>query len=83
MSCSQRFEWSKRFKTGQASVADKEHGNRPSTATDICHVKEVRAKVLGNGCFELSEQYDMSKGSAHTILIEYLDMHRVSAKLVL
>ncbi|CAH0383260.1 unnamed protein product [Bemisia tabaci] len=46
----------KRLKTGQEFVKDEEHGNRPSTATDICHVEEVRAKVLENGRSELVEQ---------------------------
>ncbi|CAH0395972.1 unnamed protein product [Bemisia tabaci] len=78
MRCSHCFEWVKRFKTGQEFVKDEEHGNRPSTATDICHVEEVRAKVLENGHFELFEQSNISEGSVRTILIEYVDTHRVS-----
>ncbi|CAH0396108.1 unnamed protein product [Bemisia tabaci] len=66
------------FKTGQEFVKDEEHGNRPSTATDICHVEEMRAKVLENGRFELVEQSNISEGSVHTILIENVDTHRVS-----
>ncbi|PHT96319.1 hypothetical protein BC332_34755 [Capsicum chinense] len=66
---------------GQESVEDEEHGNRPSTATDICHVEEERAKLLQNGLFELAEQANISKGSAQTILIDYVDMHRVSGTL--
>ncbi|CAH0389747.1 unnamed protein product [Bemisia tabaci] len=50
------FEWVKRFKTGQEFVKNEEHGNRPSTATHICHVEELRAKVLENGRFELVQQ---------------------------
>ena len=85
MSRSQCFEWFKRFKNGQESVEDEAHGIRPSTATDICHVEEVREKVLENGRLtvrELAEQCNISEGSVHTILTEYLDMRRVSAKLV-
>lgn len=81
MRCSHCFEWVKRFKTGQEFVKDEEHGNRPSTATDICHVEEMRAKVLENGRFELVEQSNISEGSVHTILIEYVDTHRVSGTL--
>ncbi|PHT96454.1 hypothetical protein BC332_34620 [Capsicum chinense] len=76
------FEWFKRFKTGQESVEDEEHGNRPSTAPDFCHKEEVGTKALENGRLELAEQCDISEDSVHTILIEYLHMHRVSAKLV-
>ena len=82
MSCFQCFEWFKRFKTGQESVEDEEHGNRPSTAPDFCHKEEVGTKALENGRLELAEQCDISEDSVHTILIEYLHMHRVSAKLV-
>ena len=82
MRCSRRFEWFKRFKPGQESVEDEEHRNRPSTATEICRVEELRAEVLKNGLFELPEPCDTSEDSAHTVLIEYLDRHRVSAELV-
>lgn len=85
MSRTQCYEWFKRFKSGQESVEDNVHGIRPSIATDICHVEEVRHKVLENGRLtvrELSEECHISTFSVYIILTEHLDMRRVAAKLV-
>lgn len=85
MSRSQCHEWFSRFKKGQESIEDDEHGSRPVTATDIVHVEEVRAKVLANGRItvrEIAEELDISKNSVDRILVEHLNMRRVSAKIV-
>ncbi|CAH0389509.1 unnamed protein product [Bemisia tabaci] len=78
MSCSHYFEWVKRFKTCQEFVEDEEHGNRPSTATNICHVEEVRAKVsemvvtsLLNSVIFLKALYNFDRICGHASSFRY------------
>ena len=79
------FRWHKRFKNGRWSVEDDERSGRPSSSTDDPHIDEINTLARANRRLtvkKLAEEYEISVGSCHHILMEELKMHRVAAKFV-
>lgn len=78
-------EWVSRFVQGQENIEDEERSGRPETATDARTVLSVQ-KALDDDrrltLREIAEAFNISYGSAHTIVGSILEMTRVSARWV-
>ena len=69
------FRWNKRIKNGWLSVEDDERSGCPSTSTDDPHIDEINNLVRANRRLtvrELAEEYGISVGSCHHILMQNL-----------
>jgi len=85
MSCSRTFEWFRHFKNGRTLTANDDCSGRPSTATTLSKLEQVRAAVnqdrrrtIRDLCAEVGIGY----GSCQRILTEQLNMHWIAAKFV-
>lgn len=79
------LEWFKRFKDGRQSTHDEPRLGRPSTSCDDAHVAQVRKVVRYNrrlAVREMAEEFNISLGSCHDILMTKLEIHRVVSKFV-
>ena len=66
------------------SVGEDPRPGRPSTSTDDDHVDRVRSVIRGNRRLtvrEVANEVGISIGSRHQILIEKLQMRRVSRRI--
>lgn len=48
MSCTQCYDWFKRFADGRLSIGDESKSERPSMSVHDDHVDRVRAMIRGN-----------------------------------
>ena len=79
------FEWHKRFKEGRESVRDNERSGRSKeirTPKLICQIKNLMDKDRRVSIETISAQFDVSVGTAHTIIREKLKMRKICVKFV-
>ncbi|XP_068246832.1 protein GVQW3-like [Palaemon carinicauda] len=85
MGVTQIKEWFNQFKSGRASAESDQRSGRPQTARSAAVVERVRNLVMADRrstVREIAQQIGMSKDSAHAILRDDLNMHRVAEKFV-
>jgi len=85
MSHSKDFLWYKRFKDGRTSVDDDEHSGRPSTSTTPENTAKVREAILADrrqNIHDVCEIVGLSCGTVQRILVDNLNMRRISARFV-
>jgi response regulator of citrate/malate metabolism len=83
MERTQTFEWFSRFKHGETSVEDCERSGRPSTGRTPENVEKVRKIVSEDQrstITEMASKAGLSYGTCRRILIEDLNMPRISAQ---
>jgi hypothetical protein len=76
------YEWFRHFKSGRTSTDDEQSG-QPSTSRCEPLIAQVKNIIHGNCLLtaqEAAEQVEISSGACHTVLMEDLSMHWVSAK---
>ena len=81
----QVFEWHKRFKEGRESVRDNERCARSKevrTPEMIGQIKNFMDKDRRVSIATISAQFDVSVGTAHTIIREELKKRKICAKFV-
>ena len=79
------FEWHKRFKEGRVSVRDDERCGRSKEVRKpelIGQIKNFMDKDRRVSIETISEQFDISVGTVHTIIQEELKMRKICAKFV-
>jgi len=85
LSLQQVYEWIRKFMNGISSVTD---SPRPGQAHQVVTPKAIAAvetNVKENRCVRVNEiaaHLDMSHGSAHHIVYDVLQFHKVSARWV-
>ena len=80
-----RFLWYKRFKDGRTSVDDDERSGRPSTSTTPENIAKVREAILAHRrqtIHDVCEIAGLSYGTVQRILVDNLNMGRISARFV-
>lgn len=89
LSRTQVFDQYKQFKDGRSSLENLPHDRRPATSVNEENVEEniekVKKIVLENRRVterEVTDELNISNGSAHTIIHDVLGMRRVAARLV-
>jgi histone-lysine N-methyltransferase SETMAR len=85
MSQSKAFLWYKRFKDGQTSVDDDERSGRPSTSTTPENIAKVCKAILADctqTIHDVCEIVELSYGTVQCILVDNLNMRRISAIFV-
>ncbi|XP_068247957.1 protein GVQW3-like [Palaemon carinicauda] len=85
MGVTQIKEWFNRFKSGRASAESDPRSGRPQTARSAAVVERVQNLVMADRrstVREIAQEVGVSKDSAHVILRDDLNMHRVAAKFV-
>ena len=78
------FKWHKRFRDGRESIDDDERPGRPTEIGDAI-IDDIRHAVQEDGRItvrEISELFDLSTSTVHTILTENLKLERLSARWV-
>ena len=73
------MKWVADFKRGRESNDDDARTGRPSSTTTDAQVEGIHHMVMND---RLSETLDISVGSVHTVLIEILEMSKLSARWV-
>ena len=79
------FEWHKRFKEGRESLRDDERCGRSKevrTSELIDQIKNFMDKDRYVSIERISEQFDVSVGTVHTIIREELKMRKICAKFI-
>ncbi|XP_068229679.1 protein GVQW3-like [Palaemon carinicauda] len=79
------IEWFNRFKSGRVSAESDPRSGRPQTARSAAVVERVQNLVMADRrstVRETAQEVGLSKDSAHAILRDDLNMHRVAAKFV-
>ena len=76
------FEWHKRFKGGRESVRDDERCGRSKEVNTPELIKNFMNKDLRVSIETISAQFDVSAGTAHTIIHEELKMRKICMKFV-
>jgi hypothetical protein len=85
LSQNKTFLWYKRFKGGRTSVVDDERSGRPSTSTTPENIANVREAILADrmrNIHDVCEIVGLSYGTIQRILVDSLNMRRISAKCV-
>jgi len=86
LSCTQVFEWFKRFKEGREEIRDDQHPSRPSTSKTDTNIEKVSEIVRQNHSLSIQAVADLiniDKETVQQILHNNLDMKKVSLKMVL
>ncbi|GBM34228.1 hypothetical protein AVEN_60570-1 [Araneus ventricosus] len=79
------YEWFSRFRGGHESLEDEIRSGRLSTSRNEGTVEQVKWIIRSDQRMtirELAQEVEISHGSIHAILSDYLKMKRVSAMLV-
>jgi histone-lysine N-methyltransferase SETMAR len=77
--------WYKRFKDERTSVDDDERYGRPSTSTTPENIPNVREAILADRrqtIHDVCEIVGLSYGTVQRMLVENLNMRRISARFV-
>jgi len=85
LSLQQVYEWSKKFLNGVGSVTDSPRPDQAHRVVTSEAIAPVEAIMKENGCVTVHEvvaHLDMSHGSAHHIVHDVLQFHKVSARWV-
>ena len=85
LSLQEVYDWDRKFKSGVSSVADAAHSGRPHTADTPEMVAGVECVLRENRRISLDEvvsKLNISHGSAHHIIHNFLGFRRVSASWV-
>jgi len=85
MSQNKTFLWYKCFKDGRTSVDNDEHSGRPSTNTSPENVAKVHEAILADRrqtIHDVCEIVRLSYGTIQHILVDNLNMRRISARFV-
>ena len=79
------FEWHKRFKEGRESVRDDERCGRckeDRTSELIGQIKNFMDKDRRVSIKTISEHFDISVGTEHTIILEELKIRKICVKFI-
>ena len=85
LSLQQVYEWSRKFLNGVSSVTDSPRpgqAHRVVTPEAIAAVEAIVKENRRVTVHEISAQMDMSHGSAHHIVHDVVQFHKVSARCV-
>ncbi|GFG37399.1 hypothetical protein Cfor_05617 [Coptotermes formosanus] len=85
LSLRQVYKWDRKFKNAVSSVADADHPGRPHTACTLEIVEHVEWVIQENCCVtndEVTVELDISHGSAHHIIHDVLQYHKLCARWV-
>jgi hypothetical protein len=85
MSQSKTFLWYKCFKDGRMSVDDDEHSGRPSASTIPENIAKVHEAIFADRrqtIHDVCEIVGLSYGTVQRILVDNLNMRRISARFV-